>query len=120
MIIYLVLSYFSSIPGFTGPKCDVDIDECALNRQLCGSGSCVNLRGTYKCECSPGFCGNSCGLEDPCLIGENPCQYDGKCVEECHSEPDYRCECAEGHTGKNCTEVIVALNPKLIIKTEYP
>ncbi|XP_052127342.1 protein crumbs isoform X1 [Frankliniella occidentalis] len=99
--------------GFTGPKCEDDIDECALNPQLCGSGTCENLIGTYRCECTEGFCGDSCRLQNPCLLEDNPCQFDGKCTEDCHSEPDYRCDCTDGHSGKNCTETpyYAASNP---------
>lgn len=94
--------------GFTGPTCDIDIDECAEHRQLCGSGTCQNMEGTYKCICDDGFCGDECRLQNPCLL-ENPCQFDGRCIEMCHSEPDYQCECTDGHLGKNCTEVISSL-----------
>ena len=96
--------FLTFIPGYTGSTCEEDIDECAMSPQLCGSGTCVNLIGSYKCECQQGFCGNKCGIIDPCLV-ENPCQFEGKCVENCKSEPDYECECTDGHTGKNCTEV---------------
>ena len=41
-----------------------DIDECALNTDDCGEkGYCVNTRGTYGCQCNPGYEGNgkTCG-----------------------------------------------------------
>lgn len=101
------------ILGYTGSTCEDDIDECAMSPQLCGSGTCVNLIGSYKCECRQGFCGNKCSLPDPCLV-ENPCQFDGKCIENCFSEPDYKCECTDGHTGKNCTEVNIFICQALI------
>ncbi|KAK7478952.1 hypothetical protein BaRGS_00029819 [Batillaria attramentaria] len=31
-----------------------DIDEC-LNPTLCQNGRCVNLPGSFRCECNPGF-----------------------------------------------------------------
>lgn len=88
--------------GYTGSTCEEDVNECDSVRQLCGTGTCVNLMGTYRCECPESFCGDKCRLQDPCV--ENPCQFDGKCIEMCHSEPEYRCECTEGHIGKNCTD----------------
>lgn len=45
-------------PGYQfmdGPKCK-DINECALNRSLCGPyGICKNLDGSYTCVCDTGF-----------------------------------------------------------------
>lgn len=32
-----------------------DINECAENPNLCQNGYCVNLPGTYKCDCYDGF-----------------------------------------------------------------
>ena len=31
-----------------------DVNECATNR-MCPNGRCVNMAGSYKCECNPGF-----------------------------------------------------------------
>lgn len=33
----------------------VDINECALDPDICPNGSCENLRGTYKCICNFGY-----------------------------------------------------------------
>ena len=38
--------------GFTGSRCDVDIDECAINPDICGPrGICTNSVGSYGCDC---------------------------------------------------------------------
>ncbi|XP_045188074.2 neurogenic locus notch homolog protein 1-like [Mercenaria mercenaria] len=41
-------------PGWTGPVCDQDIDECALNTDCCHgtSSMCTNTVGSYTCSCS--------------------------------------------------------------------
>ena len=34
----------------------VDIDECAVNRRICGTGgTCVNRAGSYTCQCNSGY-----------------------------------------------------------------
>jgi len=43
-------------PGFTGTSCDVDINECEQNPNICGDlQQCVNTAGSYVCECRQGF-----------------------------------------------------------------
>lgn len=32
-----------------------DINECALNPNICKSGRCVNTKGSYRCNCYDGF-----------------------------------------------------------------
>lgn len=32
-----------------------DINECALDPDICPNGICENLRGTYKCICNFGY-----------------------------------------------------------------
>lgn len=37
----------------------VDIDECETGDNLCDENAfCYNTRGSYKCDCKPGFEGN--------------------------------------------------------------
>ncbi|XP_026682343.1 fibrillin-2-like, partial [Diaphorina citri] len=33
----------------------VDVNECELNLDSCANGRCVNLEGSYRCECERGF-----------------------------------------------------------------
>lgn len=32
-----------------------DVDECALNPNVCLNGLCVNNMGSYSCNCEPGY-----------------------------------------------------------------
>ncbi len=33
----------------------LDINECNLNSSLCGNGMCINLIGSYTCNCTNGY-----------------------------------------------------------------
>lgn len=35
--------------------CILDVDECFINFDVCYYGSCINLVGSYRCECDMGF-----------------------------------------------------------------
>lgn len=67
----------------------VDIDEC-LNYK-CG-GRCINLPGSYKCECDKGYKlqGDQCVDIDECVTLK-PCQ--GRCI---NLPGSFKCECGEG------------------------
>lgn len=36
-----------------------DVDECKGSRPACEGHGCLNLLGTFRCECQPGFIFNS-------------------------------------------------------------
>ena len=49
------------LPGFTGPDCQIDVNECLEGRELCNSeGRCVNEFGSFHCECDDGYTGQFC------------------------------------------------------------
>jgi hypothetical protein len=69
--------------GFTGPNCDVDIDECAsgdpchLNDVDPYSGvhqgaACVNTPGSFTCQCSTSYAGATCTVGCPCIDTAGP------------------------------------------------
>lgn len=66
---YLKLIHFRfeclCLPGTTGLKCEIDINECDSNP--CRWGSCENRIGGYACLCDEGFEGVYCEIEiDEC------------------------------------------------------
>ena len=46
-------------PGYTGPYCAADINECLDNPCLNG-GTCINNFGSYVCNCPPNYSGKNC------------------------------------------------------------
>ncbi|XP_043547175.1 growth arrest-specific protein 6-like [Chiloscyllium plagiosum] len=70
-------------------RCE-DIDECALDSEICGLAVCENILGSYKCTCDPGykydFSTKSCEDIDECE--ENICA--GDCV---NTRGGYACFC---------------------------
>jgi hypothetical protein len=32
-----------------------DINECVTNPNVCRNGNCINLQGSYRCDCYDGF-----------------------------------------------------------------
>lgn len=92
--------------GFTGQRCETDIDECSEGFVECDShATCVNLPGWYHCECRDGYHdngmfaanGESCEDIDECKVGRSTCANDTVCF---NLDGGYDCRCPHGH---NCT-----------------
>jgi len=98
--------------GWTGDKCQLDIDECQGNNPCKNGGTCTNLQGNYTCDCSnTGYRGRQCEeFMNQCSDGL--CQNGGICT----SQPEgYHCECSSGYTGKNCQFIEDLLKAQLDI-----
>ncbi|XP_043928775.1 protocadherin Fat 4-like [Protopterus annectens] len=80
--------------GYTGPHCEVNINECqsspCLNNRIC-----VNDLGGYFCSSSEGFSGQMCAT-DTNQCEKNICQNEGPCLTSVGS---FHCHCAAGYTG---------------------
>lgn len=69
----------SEVDGGTPPMQTPDADECDDNRRACGElASCINLPGTYRCECLPGYSGDghTCVDLDECANNNGGCGSD--------------------------------------------
>ncbi|XP_046644304.1 epidermal growth factor-like protein 7 isoform X2 [Daphnia pulicaria] len=42
-------------PGYTGPSCESDLDECAAPSSNLCQQTCINSAGSYQCACHDGF-----------------------------------------------------------------
>ncbi|XP_066930439.1 fibrillin-2-like isoform X6 [Clytia hemisphaerica] len=86
-------------PGFEGDgrKC-FDIDDCKTEANDCGQ-VCVNLLGSFRCECNPGFeletNGKNCSDIDECVRQPDICDADANSV--ClNTVGSYSCVCKTG------------------------
>jgi len=96
--------------GWTGDKCQLDINECQGNNPCKNGGTCINLQGNYTCDCrNTGYRGRQCEeFIDWCSDGL--CQNGGVCTSQLEG---YHCECSSGYTGKNCQLIEEILEDQL-------
>lgn len=82
-----------SFIGWTGSKCDTDINEC-LDSPCKNNATCNNNNGSYSCACVPGYTDANCETDiDECAT--TPCKNSGKCINGINK---YTCNCSG--TGK--------------------
>ncbi|XP_050532124.1 protein crumbs isoform X2 [Daktulosphaira vitifoliae] len=89
------------LPGTTGMKCEIDINECESNP--CRWGSCDNRIGGYVCLCDDGFEGVYCEIEIDECERFKPCEH-GTCIDR---RAGYYCDCAPKYGGKNCSVELI-------------
>ncbi|XP_071378780.1 fibulin-1 isoform X2 [Centroberyx affinis] len=91
-----------------GTRC-VDIDECKGPDGACSGHGCINLIGSFRCECATGYTFNSMSrvCEDI-----NECRhYPGRlCAHKCENTlGSYKCSCTTGFKlsgdGRNCDDL---------------
>lgn len=84
--------------GFTGPRCEININECARNP--CANGStCRDRINDYTCICPPGYIGRHCDKPaDRCA--SQPCLNGGTCTKGPKGQP--LCICPAHFSGPQC------------------
>ncbi|XP_052387608.1 fibrillin-1 isoform X2 [Carassius gibelio] len=82
-----------------------DINECALDPDICQNGVCENMLRTYKCNCNQGFevdiSGKTCVDVDECVMSRHLCE-NGLCR---NTPGSFTCHCPKGFTFQPDTEV---------------
>lgn len=103
MFIKISISSCNCKPGYSGVRCEINIDDCT-NHKCLNNGTCIDGVESYKCSCPSGFTGEFCENKIPFCTNEfNPCANGAKCID---NFTHYTCECAPGYRGHNCTENI--------------
>ncbi|XP_072036251.1 uncharacterized protein [Amphiura filiformis] len=91
--------------GWTGTRCETDIDDCAS--APCVNGQCRDGTNQYTCVCDPGWTGTNCDINvSNCRL--QPCLNHGRCVSVVNQ---YRCICRRGWTGTRCETDINNCSP---------
>ena len=84
-------------PGYTGDRCDVEIDECSTAG--CQNGACDDLINDFRCLCYPGWTGRLCETDiDYCGFDTSPagpCD-DAEGIRCIDGRYTYTCTCVSG------------------------
>ncbi len=106
-------------PGFNGPLCEVNVNECA-DTPCTDGGTCTDGINGYSCTCQSGLAGYNCEIQCPqglagplcqtpllsCL--NTPCFNNGACSQEAAI---VSCACPPTHSGNRCeTELVCTLD----------
>uniref|UniRef100_A0A670KEG4 Fibrillin 3 n=1 Tax=Podarcis muralis TaxID=64176 RepID=A0A670KEG4_PODMU len=87
-----------------------DINECALNPDICPNGMCENLRGSYRCICNLGYesdpTGKNCVDVDECAVNRLLCD-NGLCR---NTPGSYSCSCPKGFVFRTETDTCEDIN----------
>uniref|UniRef100_A0A8C2A5X6 Fibrillin-1 n=1 Tax=Cyprinus carpio TaxID=7962 RepID=A0A8C2A5X6_CYPCA len=85
-----------------------DINECALDPDICSNGVCENLRGSFRCVCNSGYESDQTGRKyvDECVVNRLLCD-NGLCRNVPGS---YSCTCPAGFTFRHHTETCDDVN----------
>ncbi|XP_023195497.1 fibrillin-2-like [Xiphophorus maculatus] len=87
-----------------------DINECALDPEICQNGMCENLRGSYRCICNIGYesdtSGKNCADINECLVNRLLCD-NGLCR---NTPGSYTCSCPKGFVFKPDSETCEDIN----------
>ncbi|XP_033859742.3 latent-transforming growth factor beta-binding protein 1-like isoform X3 [Acipenser ruthenus] len=107
----------SSASQVIAPTQVTEINECAVNPEICGPGYCINLPLGYTCVCNAGFHLNNelttCVDINECEQSPQPCS-NGRCE---NTEGSFLCVCRAGFVvdeeGTNCIDVDECLAPSI-------
>lgn len=76
----MLYQYADVVTGYTGPLCEVEIDECSSS-PCAHSNNCTDLVNDYLCDCLPGWAGKNCNTDiDECA--SNPCENNSTCHDK--------------------------------------
>ena len=99
-VIQLVFIELNLLTGYTGARCDVNINDCESQPCYFG-GTCTDLVNGYSCACGAYFMGARCeAVIRQCPL-TNPCGANAVCVEKPAGKNQWKTS-----EGKRCKSVI--------------
>lgn len=84
--------------GFTGQRCEININDCSSN-PCANGGACNDGANNYTCSCTPGYAGRNCENLAPCS-SQHFCLNGGSCLSVPGALPV--CLCPGSFTGPRC------------------
>eukprot|EP01047_Picozoa_sp_COSAG01_P062334 COSAG01_NODE_7912_length_2996_cov_2.404211_1_plen_835_part_10 len=114
--------YYMSYPGYR--ECQDGVltvrAQCSRCKNCEHRGTCVpKPHDTIDCNCSAGWNGKHCTLEDSCLV-EHPCQNGAKCSHSTAFDQGYNCSCPAGFKGRNCSKPVTLWNTLNDMRSAVP
>ncbi|XP_033109507.1 fibrillin-2-like [Anneissia japonica] len=74
-----------------------DINECKVFAEICNNGRCINMDGSFRCECDQGYqldeSKRNCVDIDDCAENGNICGFNSTCVNQAGG---FQCYCGPG------------------------
>lgn len=93
--------YCECRPGFNGPRCENNINECITRNVNCNNGECIDQVNGFTCSCYLDYTGEFCDTVIDQCEGSNPCLNNGTCMD---GNSTFTCNCAPGYTGSTCDQ----------------
>ncbi|RDD41205.1 Fibropellin-1 [Trichoplax sp. H2] len=90
--------------GYTGARCEIDINECASNPCQHLNATCHNNVDSYSCNCPSEWTGTNCEVDGNLCRTSIPCLNGGNCSFAGINA--YNCSCQNGFTGLICNQSI--------------
>lgn len=85
-------------------RCDNDINECVTLSPCKHDGVCVNVPGSFSCECPDQFTGDLCEKFRLITCENNPCMRGATCVDSPNPKTgnNFTCNCRPGYDDPIC------------------